>query len=54
MGPYLSDLGLSEQEMYDAQGHSFDPQVVAIRIWTGLHDWAAGKKARTTRVPTYE
>ncbi len=44
MGPYLHELGLCAQEMYDAQGNSFDPQAVAIRIWTGLHGWAAGNK----------
>ena len=42
MGSYLNELGLGERETYDAQGNSFDPQAVAIRLWAGLHEWALG------------
>ena len=43
MGGYLNDLGLSEQEMYDAQGNSFDPQALLVRMQAGLRQWARGE-----------
>ncbi len=42
MGAYLADLGLSENELYDGQGKSFDPQAVVIRLRDGLRRWAQG------------
>ena len=42
MGSYLAELGVNEQELYDAQGNSFDPQAVALRLRDGIHEWAAG------------
>ena len=47
MGAYLNDLGLSEQEMYDAQGNSFDPQALMIRMQDGVRQWTRdGQSAR--------
>eukprot|EP00969_Alexandrium_andersonii_P192581 8507615-Alexandrium_andersonii.AAC.1 len=31
VGPYLVTLNLTDRPMYDAQGNSFHPMVVAIR-----------------------
>ncbi|MFM7978324.1 MAG: hypothetical protein ACKPKO_03330, partial [Candidatus Fonsibacter sp.] len=36
MAAYLHGLGLSESELYDAQGNSFDPQAVLSRLQEGL------------------
>ena len=32
---YLGELELGEQALYDAQGNSFDPQAVMLRLPTG-------------------
>ena len=36
MGAYLTAVGLSEQELYDAQGNSFDPHAIVVRLRDGL------------------
>jgi len=42
MMAYLNELELGEQELYDAQGNSFDPQAVLIRLQSGVLGWARG------------
>ncbi|MFM7987626.1 MAG: hypothetical protein ACKPKO_50755, partial [Candidatus Fonsibacter sp.] len=42
MAAYLSQLGLGDNELYDGQGNSFDPQAVLIRIQQGLRSWERG------------
>ena len=42
MAVYLDELGLCETELYDAQGNSFDPQAVLIRVQQGLVAWMNG------------
>ena len=39
---YLEELELSEQDLYDAQGTSFDPQAICLRLREGLTAWASG------------
>ena len=39
---YLDELELGEQDLYDAQGNSFDPQAVLLRMQRGIVDWARG------------
>ena len=51
MGAYLNDLGLSEQEMYDAQGNSFDPQALMIRMQDGVRHWAGGGQCARHEYP---
>ena len=41
MEAYLAELGLSEQVLYGAQGNSFDPQAVEIRIAEGIRQWSS-------------
>ncbi|MFM7981208.1 MAG: hypothetical protein ACKPKO_18020, partial [Candidatus Fonsibacter sp.] len=36
MAAYFDELGLTEQELYDGQGTSFDPQAVLMRLQAGL------------------
>ena len=43
---YLQTLGLNDQDMYDAQGNSFDPQAVCLRLQLGVQMWAAGSLER--------
>ena len=40
---YLMELGLTERVLYDAQGNSFDPQAVEIRIMEGVRQWSNGE-----------
>ena len=40
---YLEELELSEQDLYDAQGNSFDPQAVLLRMQKSVADWARGE-----------
>ena len=44
MGAYLAELGLNEQKLYDAQGNSFDPQALVVRMREGLRRWAHGEQ----------
>ena len=41
MDGYLTDLGLTERVLYDAQGNSSDPQAVEIRVMEGTRPGAA-------------
>ena len=43
MEAYLAELGLAERVLYDAQGNSYDPQAVEIRIAEGIRQWSNGK-----------
>ena len=43
MEAYLTELGLAERVLYDAQGKSFDPQAVEIRIADGIRQWSIGE-----------
>ena len=43
MEAYLAELGLTERVLYDAQGNSFDPQAVVIRIAEGIRQWSNGE-----------
>ena len=43
MDAYLADLGLTERVLYDAQGNSFVPQAVDIRIMEGIRQWSNGE-----------
>ena len=43
MEAYLTELGLTERVLYDAQGNSFDPQAVEIRIAEGIRQWSNGE-----------
>ena len=42
MDAYLADLGLTERVLYDAQGNSYDPQAVKIRLAEGIRQWSNG------------
>ncbi len=48
---YLQTLGLNDQDMYDAQGNSFDPQAVCLRLQLGVQMWAAGTLERRHDYP---
>ena len=39
MEGYLKELGLTDRVMFDAQGNSFDPQAVMIRL---SEQWSHG------------
>ena len=41
---YLDELELGEQDLYDAQGNSFDPQTVLLRMQKGVMEWARGRE----------
>ena len=43
MEAYLTELGLTERVLYDAQGNSFDPQAVEIRVMEGIRQWSNGE-----------
>ena len=43
MDAYLTELGLTERVLYDAQGNSFGPQAVEIRIAEGIRQWSNGE-----------
>ena len=43
MEGYLTDLGLTERVLYDAQGNSFDPQAVEIRVMEGIRQRSNGE-----------
>ena len=42
MEAYLTELGLTERVLYDAQANSFDPRAVEIRIAEGIRQWSHG------------
>ena len=54
MGAYLAALGLSEQEMYDAQGNSFDPHAIVMRLRDGIRQWAAGGPVGRHQYPSMD
>ena len=41
-GGYLTSLGLTTRQLYDAVGNHFDPEPVAIRMADLVHDWFRG------------
>ena len=43
MEAYLTEVGLTERVLYDAQGNSFDPQAVEIRVTEGIRQWSNGE-----------
>ena len=43
MEGYLTDLGLTERVLYDAQGKSFDSQDVEIEMMEGIRQWSNGE-----------
>ena len=43
MEAYLAELGLTERVLYDAQGNSFDPPAVMIRMGEGIRQWSHGE-----------
>ena len=42
----LTDLGLADSILYDAQGNSYGPQAVDIRIAEGIRRWSNGEGPR--------
>ena len=46
MEAYLTELGLAERILYDAQGNTFDPQAVEIRIAEAIRQWSNGEGPR--------
>ena len=46
MEAYLAELGLAERVPYDAQGNSYDPLAVEIRIAEGIRQWSNGGSLR--------
>ena len=51
---YCDALGLGEREMYDAQGNSFDQEILHVRIGAALGDWARGARRRHNWLPPLE
>lgn len=43
LGGYLDELGIPEQEAYDAQGNAFDRAALAARIGPPVRAWLAGE-----------
>jgi len=43
MMAYLEELELEERVLYDAQGNSFDPQAVMLRLQPGVLGWTRGE-----------
>ena len=51
MSSYLAELGLPDQELWDAQRNSFDPLAVALRLHEGVRRWASGETLGTHAFP---
>ena len=41
-GAYLSSLGLSPRDQYDAQGNIFDRAIIGVRLSRAILDWIRG------------
>ena len=49
---YLEELELGEQDLYDAQGNSFDPQAILVRMQRGVLGWARGEELARHEFPS--
>ena len=46
-GPYLTSLGLSDKQLYDAVGNHFDADALIVRLAGPISDWCQGHSSGT-------